>query len=87
MRRIAAVLVALCLAAGTLAPTAAALPGQCIQSPFGGFCDDAAMSDGSFNHCERSGFGVFSYSHCFQACHDVVSARAVPTDMDMSTPC
>jgi hypothetical protein len=87
MRRIAAVLVALCLAAGTLAPTAAALPGQCIQTPFGGYCDGDAMSDGSFNHCESSGFGAFTYRHCFQACHDVASSRAVPTDMDMSTPC
>lgn len=86
MRRIAALSAAV-LAAGVFAPTAAALPGQCIQSPFGGYCDGDAMSDGSFNHCESSGFGAFTYRHCFQACHDVASARAVPTDMDMSTPC
>ena len=87
MKRIAAVLVALCFAAGMFCAPAAALPGQCIQSPFGGFCDGNAMSDGSFNHCESTGFGGFSYNHCFQACHDMASARAVPTDMDMTTPC
>jgi len=69
------------------ASPAAALPGQCITSPFGGFCDSTAWADGSFNHCESTGWGGFSYSNCFQACHDPVSARAVPTDLDPTTPC
>lgn len=83
----AAVLMAVGLAAGVFSPTASALPGQCIQSPWGGYCDGQAWADGSFNHCEQSGFGGFSYSNCFQACHDVASARAVPTDLDPRTPC
>lgn len=91
MRRLTAlgvaVLVAVGLAAGVFAPSAGALPGQCIQSPFGGFCDGQAWADGSFNHCESSGWGGFSYSNCFQACHDVATARAVPTDLDPNTPC
>lgn len=83
----AAVLTAVGLAAGVYAPPAGALPGQCIQGPFGGFCDGSPWQDGSFQHCEQAGFGVFSYSHCFQACHDFVTARAVPTDLDSNTPC
>ena len=39
------------------AHTANALPGQCWNTPFGGFCDGAAQMDGSFNHCENIGFG------------------------------
>lgn len=90
MRR-ALALGAAVVAAGWLAaapaPSAQALPGQCVSSPFGGFCDDQAWADGSFQHCENSGFGVFSYSSCFQACHDPVSNRAVPTDVDLRTLC
>jgi hypothetical protein len=81
------VLAAVGLCAALTAPQAAALPGQCISTPFGGFCDGQAAADGSFQHCENSGFGVFSYSNCFQACHDLVSNRAVPTDLDPRTPC
>lgn len=76
-------LAAVWLAAGLGAPTAGALPGQCWSSPFGGFCDTAPMSDGSFQHC--IGFGSSSY--CTQACHDPISNQAVPTDMDPNTPC
>jgi hypothetical protein len=64
-------------------PTAAAVPGQCWNSPFGGFCDTAPLSDGSYQNCIT--FGGSSY--CSQVCHDPISNRAVPTDMDMSTPC
>jgi hypothetical protein len=91
MRRVlalgAAVLTAVGLSAALSAPLAAALPGQCVSTPFGGFCDGAAEADGSFQHCENSGFGIFSYSRCFQACHDPVSNLAVPTDSDFRTPC
>ena len=87
MKIIALPLAALGLAAGLYAPTATALPGQCVSSPFGGFCDGPAAVDGSFNHCENSGFGGFSYSNCFQACHDRVSNLAVPTDLDPRTVC
>lgn len=78
---------AVCLAAGPAAPTASALPGQCWSSPFGGFCDTDGWSDGSFNHCESTGFGGSFYSNCYRACHDIATARAVPTDSDESTPC
>lgn len=83
----AATLMGVGLVAGVFAPVASALPGQCIQSPFGGYCDGQAWADGSFNHCENSGWGMFSYSNCFQACHDMATARAVPTDLDPRTPC
>ncbi len=82
-----AVLAAVSLSAALTAPAAGALPGQCISTPFGGFCDGNAQSDGSFQHCENSGFAGFSYSNCFQACHDPVSNTAVPTDVDPRTPC
>lgn len=69
-----------------LAPEAAATPGQCWQSPFGGFCDSIPQSDGSFNHCESVGFGSSSYRNCYQACMDV-GGRLMPTDYDYNTPC
>lgn len=75
------------LAAVLAAPAASGLPGQCFSGPFGGFCDGQAWADGSFQHCESGGWGAFSYSNCFQSCHDPVSARAVPTDYDPATPC
>jgi hypothetical protein len=69
--------------AGVFAPPAAALPGQCWSSPFGGFCDTAPMQDGSFQHCITYG----SSSFCTQACHNYATNQAVPTDMDPNTPC
>jgi hypothetical protein len=81
---LAALATAALLATGTaLAPAAVALPGQCWNSPFGGFCDTAPMSDGSYRNCITYG----SSSYCRQVCHDPVSNRAVPTDYDESTPC
>lgn len=65
------------------APSPGALPGQCWNSPFGGFCDSAPMSDGSYQNCVTFG----SSSYCQQVCHDPVTNRAVPTDMDPRTPC
>lgn len=70
-------------AAILFAPPAAALPGQCVYTPWGGFCDEYAWDDGSFYHCERA----LGFSQCFQACHDPVANRAVPTDADPRTPC
>lgn len=74
---------AVCLAAGLAAPTASALPGQCWNSPFGGFCDTAPMADGSYQNCITFG----SSSYCQQVCHNPVTNQAVPTDMDPETPC
>jgi len=71
------------LVAGLPAVPAQALPGQCWNSPFGGFCDTAPLSDGSYQNCIT--FGTSSY--CQQVCHDPVSNRAVPTDMNPETPC
>lgn len=65
------------------APVAGALPGQCWNSPFGGFCDTAPMADGSYQNCITFG----SSSYCQQVCHNPVTNQAVPTDMDPSTPC
>ena len=79
----AAVLVAVGLAGGVFAAPATALPGQCWNSPFGGFCDTAAQADGSYQNCIT--FGGSSY--CQQVCHDPVTNRAIPTDNDYTTPC
>ena len=78
----AAALTAVGLTLGT-APAAVALPGQCWSSPFGGFCDTAPLSDGSFQHCLTYGGSSF----CSQVCHDPFTNQAVPTDMDERTPC
>ena len=81
--RAGAVVAAVVLAAGVFAPAAGALPGQCWNSPFGGFCDTAPMSDGSYQNCITFG----SSSYCQQVCHNPVTNQAVPTDMDPETPC
>lgn len=79
----ATVLTAVGLSAALTAPLASALPGQCMYTPWGGFCDAAPWQDGSFNHCQSA----MGFMHCYQACHDPVSNSAVPTDMDSRTPC
>lgn len=79
----AAALMAVGLAGGVFAAPATALPGQCWNSPFGGFCDTQPMSDGSYQNCIT--FGGSSY--CQQVCHNSATNQAVPTDMDPSTPC
>lgn len=81
--RAGAVVAAVVLAGGVFAPSAGALPGQCWNSPFGGFCDTAPMSDGSYQNCVSFG----SSSYCQQVCHNPVTNQAVPTDMDPETPC
>jgi hypothetical protein len=78
-----AALAAVSLSAALFAPTASALPGQCWNSPFGGFCDTQPMSDGSYQNCIT--FGTSSY--CQQVCHNPVTNQAVPTDMNPNTPC
>lgn len=65
------------------APQASAIPGQCWNSPFGGFCDTAPQADGSYQNCITYG----SSSYCRQVCHNPVTNRAVPTDYDFTTPC
>lgn len=85
--QVGAVLAAVGLAVGFCAPTAGALPGQCWNSPFGGFCDTDGWVDGSFNHCESTGFGTSTYRNCYRACHDMTTARAVMTDLDVRTLC
>jgi len=63
-----------------------ATPGQCWSSPFGGFCDQLPAADGSFMHCEQTGFGSSSYRNCYQACLDG-GGRLYPTDYRFDTPC
>ena len=70
------------LASGVFAPPAAAVPGQCIMTPWGGFCDNPPMADGSFWHCE----GAMGFSNCYQACLGA-DGRPMPTDLNWSTPC
>ena len=88
---IRAIIAATCAAAFAVAglvcaPSAAAVPGQCWSSPFGGFCDQLPDADGSFMHCEQTGFGSSSYRNCYQACLDV-AGRLYPTDYRFDTPC
>ncbi len=66
------------LAGGVLAFTALgfaghadASPGQCINTPWGGFCDGLPDRDGVFQHCE----GALGFSRCFLV-------RVVPVEVD-----
>jgi hypothetical protein len=63
-----------------------ATPGQCWNSPFGGFCDQLPAQDGSFMHCEHVGYGSSLYQNCFQSCISP-AGQLVPTDYDINTPC
>lgn len=74
-----------------VAPAAAqAVPGQCQEVSFlgfsGGFCDDVALKDGSFSHCETGGAFGMSTKNCYQACLDP-GGHPYPTDLDENTPC
>ncbi len=73
-----------------LAAPAYAAPGECQNISFagfgGGFCDQAPLSDGSFNHCESASVFGISHQRCYQACLDE-SGRPFVTDMDPTTPC
>lgn len=83
MKKITCALFLSCVGLLGISAPASALPGQCWNSPFGGFCDSAPMADGSFQHCVSFG----SSSYCTQACHDPATNTAVPTDMNPNTPC
>jgi hypothetical protein len=61
-------------------------PGQCWNSPFGGFCDQFPAADGSFMHCEHVGYKSSLYQNCFQSCVGP-AGRLIPTDYDLQTPC
>lgn len=71
-------------------PSAQALPGQCVTSGWGGFCDYDAWSDGSYMHKECGPFGI---CNSFRACHvdpdgaGPQPAGRVATDYDPNTPC
>lgn len=54
-----------------IAGTAQANPGDCPQTPWGGFCDGSMGSDGTFQHCES----VLGFSNCFRV-------RPVDTSVD-----
>ena len=44
-----------------------AVPGQCISTPWGGFCDSPYVNqNGSFWHCENA----MGFSNCYNACLD-----------------
>ena len=76
--------------AALVAPAAHAVPGQCQEVSFlgfsGGFCDDVALKDGSFSHCETGGAFGMSTKNCYQACLDP-GGHPYPTDLDENTPC
>jgi hypothetical protein len=67
-------------------PVVQALPGQCWNNPFGGFCDQLPEKDGSFMHCESYGFGSSKFQNCFQSCIGP-AGQLMPTDYDLTTPC
>lgn len=73
MKKISALLGASAVATAlALAPSAHATPGQCSQSPWGGFCDSFGQrGDGSYYHCEN----VLGFSNCFWV-------RPVSVDVD-----
>lgn len=49
-----------------------AVPGQCVNSPFGGFCDGLpAVPGGTYYHCESA----LGFSNCYYV-------RPVPTEVD-----
>ncbi len=79
---IRAVFAALLLLLLSAAPAALAVPGQCINTPWGGFCDGLPAADGSFWHCESA----MGFSNCYQACLDG-AGRPFPTDYNFQTPC
>jgi hypothetical protein len=78
----AAALTAVGLAAGLYAPQAGAVPGQCFDTRWGGFCDSYPWADGSFQHCES----FAGFSNCYQSCLDP-AGRPYPTDLDPRTLC
>lgn len=52
--------------------SAQASPGQCITSPWGGYCDSLPITrDGVFQHCE----GALGFQNCFLV-------RPVPVEVD-----
>jgi hypothetical protein len=55
---------------------AAASPGQCVYSGFGGWCDGQYVdpATGAYEHCEWGGFIVYT-RNCFLV-------RPVPADVD-----
>ncbi|OFB37936.1 hypothetical protein BA059_16695 [Mycolicibacterium sp. (ex Dasyatis americana)] len=50
---------------------AKAAPGQCVSTPFGGFCDGPMLPGGIYHHCE----GALGFGQCFYV-------RAVPVEVD-----
>jgi len=86
----AAAAVAGCLVGALPAPPAHAAPGECHNISFagfgGGYCDQAPLTDGSFNHCETASVFGISHQTCYQACLDE-AGRPFRTDMDPTTPC
>ncbi|MCV7191295.1 hypothetical protein [Mycolicibacterium brumae] len=78
-----AIAAAATVAALTSTPAAQALPGECFDTPFGGYCDTDPWPDGSFQHCEKA----FGFTNCFRACHDPSNGGRTPTDADVNTPC
>lgn len=79
-----------CFFLAPTAPPADAAPGECQVTSFagfsGGYCDQAALADGSFNHCETAGAFGLTHQRCYQACLDG-AGRPYVTDMDPTTPC
>ncbi|MCH9768390.1 MAG: hypothetical protein K0U70_11390, partial [Actinomycetia bacterium] len=82
--------VAGCFFLAPTTPSADAVPGECQVTSFagfsGGYCDQAALADGSFNHCETAEAFGLKHQRCYQACLDE-AGRPYVTDMDLTTPC
>ena len=70
------------LATGVFAPTAGGTPGQCVSSPVGGFCDEPIQRNGTYQHCESTGWGPFYSSNCYQVCFATGAILPVAMDAD-----
>lgn len=71
MRKFGMALVGAAVAAGVLSAPAQATPGQCIYTPWGGFCDGPLLNNGTYHHCE----GAMGFTNCFYV-------RPVPVEVD-----
>lgn len=58
-------------AAAVATGEAHAVPGQCVQTPWGGFCDGPMLPNGTYHHCE----GAMGFANCFYV-------RPAPVEVD-----
>lgn len=87
MSRTLVVLAAVVLAGGVSAPPAGAVPGQCVSTPYGGFCDEPVQRDGTYLHTEQSGWGWWYSSNAYRVCLRTGEIFPATMNPDQNTPC